>query len=1073
MGKKGSSFSRIEIQLLGPFDVRLGAAALPPLRSRKGQHLLALLALRQPREVQREWLAANLWPESDLENAYYNLRRTLVGLRSVFGPARDCLQSPTPHSLCLAYDDRIQVDIQTFDTLIRKGDLKSLQEAVELYRGPLLEDWSEEWVLVEREPRQQACLQALNSLAAEAAQQQNWTEAARWLRRLVVLEPFHEEAQRRLIEALAENGDYAAAALAYREYREWLRREMHASPAPETTALFRKIQAEASQNAPLPLRSKVKKEKEQFVGSLPRPLTSFIGRERELEEIQTLLASSRLVTLQGVGGIGKTRLAIRAAEQVAAEFPDGVWFVDLAPLTDPTLLLQVTARVLGLREQAGKPLQQTLRDYLRPRHLLLILDNCEHLVQTCAEFAASLLPACPALHLLATSRQPLGIPEERIWQTLPLNLPEPRHLPAPEEGMAFVLPQYEAARLFVERATEAMPVFTLTEQNAPAALRILRRLDGLPLAIELAAARIRMLTVEQVAARLDNRFRLLTRGSPLAPSRQQTLRAAIDWSYDLLSEPEKTLFRRLSVFSGGWTLEAAEAICANGGRREVGRGTSHQEGSAAGSQMHGDSSTGLFPLSSSLLPSEVLDLLTDLTEKSLVFVAGEAGGERRYRLLETIREYAQEKLTESGEAEAVYALHRDWFLQFALTAEPQLQGQEQAQWMERLEADHDNLRIALESCLKQRPETALRMANALAWFWNVHGHLTEGRGWLQAALKHPATQTRDSDRAKALNAVGLLAWNQSDFPAAQAHHEESLAIHRETGDQMGMARSLNSLGLVAWSRGEYAVARPLFEESLERDHQMGGTSLRPRILNNLGLIAWKQGDYTAAQALMEECLALQKESGDTWGVASTLNNLGGVAFDSNDTEGAYAFFQECLALRRQMDDLWGLACALDNLGIVVQHQGDMETARNLYEDGLKIRRELGNRQDIAGSLGNLGGIAMRKGDFEKAHTLFTESLNLFREIGYTQGLAEMMEAFGALEAAQGQTVRAARLWGKAEDLREVHGIPIPAPLRAARDEYIDPARRLLGEEAFAAAWAAGRALTMEAALNELDSARKR
>ena len=423
--------------------------------------------------------------------------------------------------------------------------------------------------------------------------------------------------------------------------------------------------------------------------NLPRQLTSFIGREREMAEVRRLLSTTRLLTLTGSGGCGKTRLALQVAADLVEAFAEGVWFVDLAPLSDPALVPQTVAATLRVREEPGRPILITLSEYLQPRHLLLVLDNCEHLVGACAELAQALLRACPHLQILATSREPLRIGGETTWRVPSLSLPDLLRLPLVES-----LAEYEAVRLFTDRAEVVLPGFLVTDQNALAVAQVCHRLDGIPLAIELAATRVKVLPVHQIAARLDDRFRLLTGGSRTALPRQQTLRAVMDWSYILLSEKERTLLRRLSVFAGGWTLDAAEAVC-SGNRIET---------------------------------VEVLDLLAQLVDRSLVAVDRE-DAEARYRLLDTVRQYAREKLQDSGEETEVHGRHREWFLDLAERTEPELLGPEQGVWLARLEAEHDNLRAALTWSQQEEEggEAGLRLAGALGRFWWMRGHLTEGR----------------------------------------------------------------------------------------------------------------------------------------------------------------------------------------------------------------------------------------------------------------------------------------------------------------------------------------------------------
>ena len=490
--------------------------------------------------------------------------------------------------------------------------------------------------------------------------------------------------------------------------------------------------------------------------NLPVQLTSFVGRDRELSEVRQLLLKERLVTLTGAGGVGKTRLALQIAADLVDQFPDGVWLVDLAPLADPNLVPQAVSAALGVREQPERPLLQTLEDVLRPQHLLLVLDNCEHLVAGCAVLAEALLRACPHLRILVTSREPLGITGETDWRVSPLTSPDPEHLPSLES-----LVQYEAVRLLLDRAGLAAPSFAITQQNAAAVAQVCKQLDGLPLALELAAARVKVLSVEQLAARLGDRFRLLTGGSRSALPRQQTLRALVDWSYDLLTPPEQVLFRRLAVFAGGSTLDATEAVCAGDG----------------------------------IEPGEVLEHLARLVDKSLVVADPSTAGELRYRLPETIRQYSAEKLAETGEGATLRGRHRDWYLALAERARQDVLD---PQRLASLEREYDNLRAALRWSIDSgQAEPGLRLATGLCDFWQVRGYSSEGCAWLAELLALPAGPTAATARARALEWAGRLAYLQGDDL-----------------DRQRIVTSLLALGHDALRRGDALRARLLFNESL-------------------------------------------------------------------------------------------------------------------------------------------------------------------------------------------------------------------------------------------------------------------
>jgi predicted ATPase/class 3 adenylate cyclase len=642
---------------------------------------------------------------------------------------------------------------------------------------------------------------------------------------------------------------------------------------------------------------------EAFAHNLPAQLTSFIEREQVMAEVKQLLATTRLPTLTGSGGCGKTRLALQVGADLVEEYADGVWLVELAALADPGQVPQTVAAALGVREEPNRPLTQTLLDDLRPKQVLLVLDNCEHLLSACAHLADPLLRGCPHLRLLATSREALGITGEQTYRVPSLSLPDLPHLPPLER-----LHEFEAVQLFADRAGLVRSDFTLTEANAAAVVQVCRRLDGIPLAIELAGARVRVLSVEQVAARLDDRFRLLTGGSRTALPRQQTLRALIDWSYDLLSEPERVLLRRLSVFAGGWTLEAAEGVCGGDGIDEW----------------------------------EILDLLTELVDKSLV-VAAEQGEEVRYRLLETIRQYGQEKRAGSGEEQGLRGRHRDWFLGLAEQAAREWESAAQEQWLERLEREHDNVRAALGWSVECGEAAAgLQLGTALYRFWEVRGYLAEGRERLAALLAVGEASERTVAHAKALNAAAFLASRQGDYEATRALCEESLVVGREVGDKRVMASSLNILGHVAIDHGDTGAAWALYEESLRLWRELGDTQGIAMVLNNLGSVTFYEGDYQAARALHEETLVLRRQMGAKHGIATSIANLAEVARHEGDWERARAVWAESLPLFGEMGDRGRVAEGLQGVAAVSGAQGQRRRAVRLLGAAEALREAIGS-----------------------------------------------------------------------------------------------------------------------------------
>jgi non-specific serine/threonine protein kinase len=626
------------------------------------------------------------------------------------------------------------------------------------------------------------------------------------------------------------------------------------------------------------------------LNNLPIQLTSFIGREREIAEVKRLLGAAQLVTLTGSGGAGKTRLALQVAADVLDGYRDGAWLAEFAPTSDPRLVPKTVAAALGVLEQPGREMLETLVDALRHKTLLLVLDNCEHLLTACADLAAALLRACSQVRLLATSRERLGVSGERLWRVPSLSLPDVRHLPPAED-----LVQYDAVCLFVDRTVAAAPSFTVTGENAPAIAQICQRLDGIPLAIELAAARMKGLSVGQIAARLDDRFRLLTEGSRPVLPRHQTLGAAIGWSYNLLSATERMTLRRLSVFPGGWTLEAAEAVCPGDG----------------------------------VEASDILDLLTLLVDKSFV-IAEIQDHSARYRFLETVRQYGWDRLVESREDAVMRARHRDWYLDLAERTEPKLRGPEQEVWFDQLETEHDNLRAALEWSKTDgdNTNTLLRLAIALFDFWEWCGHFSEGRRWLESALARDRGESAPI-RIKALNRAGDLTVIQGDLQRSARFYEEGLARSRALGDKSGIASALYGLGGAASRQGDYEQARELLMESLALFQETKNNYETGVILHSLGTLARHQRDYEAAQAFYQDSLVLRRDVGNTAGIALTICSQGWAALLRGDHKRAMALWNEALTLAARLKSKRTIAWCLAGMSGAAAEDGQLERAARL------------------------------------------------------------------------------------------------------------------------------------------------
>ncbi len=762
---------------------------------------------------------------------------------------------------------------------------------------------------------------------------------------------------------------------------------------------------------------------------LPVPPTALIGREDEMAHIETLLRRDdvRLVTLSGPGGSGKSRLSLQVAGGLRAVFAGCVFFVSLAPITDPLLVLPVIAQVLGIRDGAERDLMARVLETLQRRPVLLVLDNFEQVIGA-AELVGNLLASCQGLKILVTSREVLHVRAEYEFAVPPLELPDPAHLPPLEE-----LTSCSAIALFVQRVQAVKPEFRLTAANAREIVEICVRLDGLPLAIELAAARMKLLSPQTLLARLGKPLALLTGGARDVPARQQTLRNTISWSYQLLSVQEQRLFRWLAVFVGGCALSCAEAMCDRTGN--------------------------------------AIDDLASLVDKSLLRPAEQidaGSSEPRLLMLETICEYGLEMLTGSGEATEARQWHAEHFLQLAEEAVLELDGPLLTSWLNRLEQEHDNLRAALHRFLAAETDTgqttlALRLASALERFWVVRGYRNEGLTFLERALRG-SSGVAPTVRAKALLVAARLSSMQSDYQRSTHLAQESLALFRELQDKRGIALSLNRLGIAAWRQADFAMARVLMEEDLALYRELENPDRIAWSLFALGLLNIKQGEYASAATAFEESLTLFRELANQRGIAASLTQTGATLFLSQgDQEQACALLTQGLLLDREIGDKEGTAVTVLLLGAVSLKHGDVAAARTWVEEGLHLYREMSYREGITEALALLGKVETARGDLTVASTLFTESLTLAKELDQRELFAIGLEGLAPVVAAQADSARAVRLWGMAEALREALGAPLPPVERADYVSAVVAARRLLDEEVFASAWQEGRGLSVEQA----------
>ncbi|MDQ3461386.1 MAG: tetratricopeptide repeat protein [Deinococcota bacterium] len=919
-----------------------------PFRRPKPLLLLAYLALEGP--TSRRTLAELFF--GNVDDPRDSLSTALRRLRSV----APCPVEADEHRLWAV----VSCDASELLTLLYR---RNLEEALHLYQGTFLEGFSlslneelEAWVYETREYLAGKVREARLKLGEDAAAEGRDETAAQHAEIAFTLAgaPELEPDDFSRVYRLLQVGKSPKAAEVMREADAY-GLELHAQP----TKRLAQLPLDPFQKPSLP-------------NNLPTLATSFVGRETELLAIDKLhnRPHCRLLTLHGPGGVGKTKLAMQAAHHQLrpGRFEDGVFFAGLESLSSPEQIPLAVAEALGLALQGpAEPLAQ-VKNHIGEKHLLLVLDNYEHLMDG-AGLSADLINACPNLRVVITSRERLNVHEEHAMSLEGLPLPA-------EDASLEELGHVDALQLFLRRAKKSRLDFRLTEEDLPHALKICYLVQGYPLGIELAAAWVRMMPLKDIATEIERNMDFLATSTRNVPGRQQSIRATFEYSWRLLTPRKQEVLRKLSVFHGGFRKEAASEVAG-----------------------------ATFPT------------LVSLVDKSLLRTSS-AG---RFDWHPLLRQFMEEKLIEHQEEEETQNKHAEYFLALAEDAEPQLVGDQQGDWLTRLEAEHDNLRAALAwGERSKRHELALRLAGALWRFWQARGYLSEGRGWLAKALSQAGMATTAA-RAKALNGAGMLAWFQGDYSAARSHFEESLAIRREVGDKQGIAASLS----------------------------------------NLASIDYQQGGYVLPPSRFEESLAIRREAGDKQGIANSLGNLGIVALDQGDFTSAHLLHEESLAIRREVGDKRAIAFSLYGLAQVAHAQGDDAKAYALFEESLAIRQEVDDRTGMADSLNRLGLVALDRGEHAKARALVKESLALFRVLGDKRGIACSLEAFAVLRVMEGEPEQAPRLWGAAEALRETIRLPLLSSDRSRYERSVSVARAQLDEERFRIAWARGRVMMLE------------
>jgi predicted ATPase/DNA-binding SARP family transcriptional activator len=1050
----------LELTLFGSPEVRLHGLPVTGFRSSKAQALLYYLAVTS-RPHTRSTLTGLLWGDQPDPAARASLSKCLSNLHDLIGDAVLIERQSIAFNRNCPY----QLDTERFaagiDASPTPETLQPLQAALALYRGDFLEGFYvrdaadfEQWVLVQRAQFREAIVQGVHALATFADQHGDLPHAIAHTRRLLSLEPWREEAHRQLMLLLARSGQRAAALAQFETCRRILDAELTVEPDVETLAVVAAIRSGELQKVTRPGYARRQGDKVNsgpdhpvtlspphlVRNNLPTPATPLIGRAREMAEVRELLGSNHLVVLTGIGGAGKTRLALATASAMVQETTlfDATCWVDLTSITSAALLPQTIAAALGLFEQTEQPIERTLINYLQARRLLLLLDRCEHLVEACAQVCRRLLQNCSQLHIFATSRELLHLAEEVVYQVPPLALPEPQlPLPTPDRLLPFAA-GFDAVKFFVARAMAVPGDFQLSSQNAATVLQLCQRLDGIPLALELAAARLNILSLPQILERLDQRLQLLRQtlygGSP----QQQSLVASLDWSYELLSDQERMLLRRLAVFVREFALEAVEAVCAD----------------------------------ADLPASAIMDTLARLADKSLVVVERANQPHPSFRLLDTIQAYALEKCAASGEIVRLRQAHLAFYLQLAQTAAPHLRAAEQSFWFSQLAYAYDNLRAALEFAISHDHEAALELVGSLGWFWYMRGYLSEGRYWLETVLAADPEVTKDQsqltlDQAKrrgaALYYAAMLAFMQSDYVMMQEQIATGLRLCRQYQDEHGIANLQSVLLFSKLIQGEFTLAAQLVQDCIRLYRACQDRWGLAYALHTWGFILWQQAKYDQARPALEESVQLFNLLGDSVVGVFPLALLGSLAVQQGHRAQGEAILAECVALVNTLGDTLATDWVMAEYAHLARYQGDYRRAEELYRTVLAAARVKGHRYNVTEMLRFLGLLAIAQGEYPKARALLLEALALCQRRD-KRNVVLCLAALAALPDPQPDRSFAVQLLSIVSAQMTTHEMGLAPIDRALFEQTSDHVRRHVEADLFALAWAAGQAMTLDDAV---------